>query len=207
MMTAIGIWVALPKHDRSSVTAASGLITKSKAHEVQNQLSSGSVKPAIVSDVWVRPTPKIAARTLRRVRFAELRRLGASEKLIDRLTDGDVLAVLTELKQLAQRGDPAAGNILAYTAHLCMFASPNVQEAQALPVQDAEWLNAAIQEKIAYNKQLLAACQQAIDQKEVMGWVTQSADQGDVASLWLLSWLGPDNPVIRQSKLLEAVAG
>lgn len=160
-----------------------------------------------VGGMWTRPSAIVAARNLRRVRFADLRRLGASEKLIDRLTDGDVLAVLIELKQRARRGDPVAGNVLAYTAHLCNFASPNVQEAQALPVQDAEWLNEAIQENTAYNQQFFAACQEAIDQKEVIGWVTQSANHGDAASLWLLSWFGADDPVIRQSKLLEAVAG
>jgi hypothetical protein len=169
--------------------------------------SAATSKSPPVGELWTRPSAKVAARNLRRVRFAELRRLGASEKLVDRLTDGEVLAVLTELKQQAQRGDPVAANILAYTAHLCVFASPNVLEAQALPVQDAEWLNVAMQEKIAYNKQFFAACHQAIDQKELMGWVTQSADRGDGASLWLLSWLGADNPVTRQSKLLEAVAG
>src|ERR1700674_3745056 len=64
--------------------------------------------------VWVRPQAKVAARNLRRANFALLRRFGASEKLIDRLTDGDVLAVVTELKQQAQRGDPLAANILEY---------------------------------------------------------------------------------------------
>jgi hypothetical protein len=169
--------------------------------------SAAKNKSPPMGEMWTRPPAKVAARNLRRVKFAELRRLGASDGLVDRLTDGDVLAVLTELKQEAQRGDPSAGNILAYVAHLCAFASPNIQEAQALPSQDTEWLNTALQEKVVFNKQLWSVCRQAIDQKEVMGWVTQSADQGDHASLWLLSWLGPDNPVIRQSKLLEAVAG
>jgi hypothetical protein len=55
--------------------------------------------------VWARPQAKVAARNLRRANFALLRRFGASEKMIDRLTDGNVLAVVTELKQQAQRGD------------------------------------------------------------------------------------------------------
>jgi hypothetical protein len=177
-----------------------------KMSPLANASTAPSKSPPI-GEIWTRPTAKVTARNLRRVKFTELRRLGASEKLVDRLTDGDVRAILTELKQQARRGDPVAGNILAYTAHLCDLASPNVQEAQALPVQDAEWLDEAIQEKIAYDREFLAACQQVIEKQEVLGWVTQSADQGDVASLWLLSWLGPDKPAIRQSKLLEAVAG
>jgi hypothetical protein len=31
------------------------------------------------------------------------------------------------------------------------------------------------------------------------------ADQGNSASLWLLSWLGDNNPVVRERRLLEAV--
>jgi hypothetical protein len=49
---------------------------------------------------------------LRRAGFAQiLRQLGASEKLLDRLTDGDVAAVLTELKAQARAGDPPAINM------------------------------------------------------------------------------------------------
>jgi hypothetical protein len=210
ILIVIGIVVDL-RHGSAPTTPAAhidsdGIAATSKEVNPPANASAATSKSPPVGEMWTRPAAKVAARNLRRVRFAELRRLGATEKLVDRLANGDALAVLTELKQQALRGDPVAGNILAYTVHLCNFASPNIQEAQALPVQDAEWLNEAMQEKIAYNKQFLAACLQAIDQKEVMGWVTQSANQGDGASLWLLSWLGADNPVIRQSKLLEAVA-
>jgi hypothetical protein len=167
--------------------------------------------------VWVRPQAKVAARNLRRANFALLRRFGASEKMIDRLTDGDVLAVVTELKQQAQRGDPLAANILEYVAHpICGFASINgagspsqareLLDAQALPAQDAEWLGAAIQEKTTYDSLLAAACQQAMDQKEVEGWVTKSADQGNSASLWLLSRFGGGrSSAFKEQKFMEAV--
>jgi hypothetical protein len=167
--------------------------------------------------VWVRPPAKVAARNFRRANFALLRRFGASEKLIDRLTDGDVLAVVTELKQQAQRGDPLAANILEYMAHpICGFASINgagspsqaraLPDAQALPAQDAEWLGTAIQEKNTYDNLLAAACQQAIDQKEVEGWVIKSAEQGNSASLWLLSRFGGGrSAVFKEQKFMEAV--
>jgi len=76
---------------------------------------------------------------------------------VDRLTDGDALAVVTELKEKAQRGDATAANILADLRHsICTLASPGVQEAQALPGNDLEWdSNAALQEKVAFNKQAL----------------------------------------------------
>jgi len=175
------------------------------AREAQVQLASTSTRPVTVTtlDLWTRPTAKVAARHLRRVRFAGLRRLGASEQLVDRLTDGDVLIVVTELKEKAQRGDPSAAHILAELGHsLCPFVSPNVQEAPSLPGQDAEWLNAALQEKIAFDKQLWAVCQQSIDQKEVDGWVGKLAEQGNGASLWLSS-VGR-SPAAAKLKLAEA---
>jgi hypothetical protein len=166
--------------------------------------------------VWVRPPAKDAARNFRRTNFALMRRFGASQKLIDRLTDGDVLAVVTELKQQAQRGDPLAANMLEYMARInCGFAAINgegnpsqVQElldAQTLPAQEAEWIRTAIQEKSAYNQELVAACQ-AIDQKEVLEWVTKSADRGNGASNWLLSLFSSSrNSAFKQQKLQAAV--
>jgi hypothetical protein len=174
------------------------------------------IKAPVVGGAWVRPPANVAARNSRRVNFALLRRFGASEKLVDRLTDGNVLAVLTELKQQARRGDPSAANILEYMARFtCGFARIDgegsesqmgrLRDSQALPAQDAEWLRTAIQEKNTDDKQLVAACQQSIDQKEVIGWVTQSADQGNGASLWLLSLFGANNSAFKQQKLVEAV--
>jgi hypothetical protein len=207
LMIAIGLWVALPKDGSSSKTATSVPVNQLKAHEAQVQPLNTSTKPMPVTvttlDLWIRPPAKVAARHLRRTRFAPLRRLGASEQLVDRLTDGDVLSVVTDLKEKAKRGDPAAANILADLGHsLCPLASPSVQEGQSLPGQDAEWLNAALQEKIAFNKQFWAGCQ-TIDRKQVDGWVAKSAEQGNGASLWLSTFGG--SPSESKQKLVEAV--
>jgi hypothetical protein len=154
-------------------------------------------------DLWARPPAKVAARHLRRTRFAPLRKFGASEQLVDRLTDGDALGVVTDLTEKAKRGDPSAANILADLGHtLCPLASPKMQEAQSLPGNDAEWLNAALQEKIAFNNQFWAACQ-SIDQKEVDGWVAKLAEQGNGASLWLSSF--GSSPSVFKQKLVAAV--
>ena len=202
-MIAIGIWATLPKHSGSSRSEASGAVKAMPAREAPVQSASISTKRVTTPDLWTRPPAKVAARHLRRVRFASLRRSGASEQLVDRLTDGDVLIVVTELKEKAQRGDPSAANILADMGHsVCPFASPNVQEAPSLPGQDAEWLNAALQEKIAFDKQLWAVCQQSIDLKEVDGWVGKLAEQGNGASLWLSS-VGR-SPAAAKLKLAEA---
>ena len=43
-----------------------------------------------VSGAWVRPSAKVAARNLRRTTFAGLRRLGASEQLVERMVQADL---------------------------------------------------------------------------------------------------------------------
>src|ERR1700674_5156332 len=159
LLIVVGIWMVLPKHSSSSGSTAGGSVAKIPENAVQVPPASAATKPAAITtlDLWTRPPAKVAARHLRRTTFAGLRRLGASEQLVDRLTNGDVLAVVTELKEKAKRGDPSAANILADMGHsLCPLASPKLQEAPSLPGQDAEWLNAALQEKIAFNKQFWA---------------------------------------------------
>jgi TPR repeat protein len=204
LLIIVGIWVVLPKQSSLSGSTAGGSVAKIPENAVQVPLASAATKPAAITtlDFWTRPPAKVAARRLRRTRFAELRRLGASEQLVDRLTDGDALAVVAELKESAQRGDPFAANMLADLLHsFCPFAAPGVQEAQSLPGQDADWLNAALQERIAFNKLFWAACQ-SIDQKEVDGWVAKLAEQGNGASLWLSS-VGR-SPAAAKLKLAEA---
>ncbi|HSZ08112.1 MAG TPA: hypothetical protein VK794_06235 [Steroidobacteraceae bacterium] len=158
----------------------------------------------------------MAARNLRRARFALLRGFGASEKLVTRLTDGDILAVIQELKQQAQRGNAAAANVLEYMAYsTCGFAGVNGEgspsqaqqllDAHALPAQDAEWIRTAIQEKNTYDKQLVAACQQAMDKKAIEAWVTSFADQGNGASRWLLSRYSSNlSSAFKEQKLMDA---
>jgi uncharacterized membrane protein len=78
-------------------------------------------------------------------------------------------------------------------------------DAQALPAQDAEFLRTALQEKNSYDKQMAAACRQAIDKKEIEAWVTSSADQGNGASLWLLSRYGSSrSSAFKEQKLVDA---
>jgi hypothetical protein len=216
LMIAIGVWVALPKHSGSLGSDAGGSATNTPAPEAQVQPAGPPTKPVVTSDPWTRPTAKVAARNLRRVRFALLRGFGASEKLVNRLTDGDILAVIQELKQQAQRGDAAAANILEYMAYsTCGFAGVNGEgspsqaqqllDARALSAQDAEWIRTAIQEKNTHDKQMIAACQQALDKKEIEAWVTSSADQGNGASRWLLSRYSSNlGSAFKEQKLMDA---
>ena len=145
-----------------------------------------------------------------------MKKFGASDQMIDRLTDGDALAVIGELKQQAQRGDPSAANILEYMAYsTCAFSGVNgegsssqaqqLPDAQALPLRDDEWIRAALREKNDYDKQMAAACQQAMDKLEIEAWVTSSANQGNGASLWLLSRYGSSRgSELQQQKLMDA---
>jgi hypothetical protein len=216
LMIAAGIWVVLPKHHGSPGSEASGPLATIPAPEAQVRPAGAPRKPVTMPDPWTRPSAKMAVRNLRRVRFALLRGFGASEKLVNRLTDGDILAVIQELKQQAQRGDAAAANVLEYMAYsTCGFAGINGEgspsqaqqllDAQALPVQDNEWIRTAMQEKNDYDKQMVAACQQAIDKKDIEAWVTRSADQGNGASLWLLSrYSSSGSSAFKEQKLMDA---
>ena len=216
LMIAIGIGVALTRHSSSPSSVASGNGTKIPEPEAQVQPLGAPRKPVATSDPWTRPTAKVAARNIRRVRFALLRGFGASEKMVNRLTDGDILAVIQELKQQAQRGDASAANVLEYMAYsTCGFAGVNGEgspsqaqqllDARALPLQDSEWIRTAIQEKNTNDKQMVAACQQAIDKKEIEAWVTSAADQGNGASRWLLSrYSGSGSSAFKEQKLMDA---
>jgi hypothetical protein len=216
LMVAIGVWVAVPKHSSSSGSVASGPATNIPAPKAQVQPAGVPRKPVTTPDPWTRPSAMVATRNLRRARFALLRGFGASEKLVRRLTDGDILAVIQELRQQAQRGDAGAANTLEYMAYsTCGFAGVNGEgsssqaqqllDAQALPVQDTEWIRTAIQEKNNYDKQMVAACQQAIDKKEIEAWVTSSANQGNGASLWLLSrYSSSGSSAFKEQKLMDA---
>ena len=216
LMIAIGIWVALTKHSSSPSSAAGGNGAKMPELEAQVQPAGAPRKPVATSDPWTRPPAKVVARNLRRVRFALLRGFGASETMVNRLTDGDIFAVIQELKQQAKRGDAAAANVLEYMAYsTCGFAGANGEgspsqaqqllDARTLSVQDAEWIRTAIQEKNTNDKQMVAACQQAIDKKEIEAWVTSSANQGNGASLWLLSrYSSSGGPAFKEQKLMDA---
>jgi hypothetical protein len=175
------------------------------------------VEGASPGDVWSRPTASVAARQYRRRGFAWiLRQLGADRKLLDRLTDGDLVAALTELKRQAAAGELAAINILGEFAHQqCYLGRDNnalneyeaweMRNAQALSPADLTWFSAAFHEDIAHDKQVFAACKRLIDQDEVHSWVVGRANQGDGASLWLL-FNSADNMTEMQQRLRDAAA-
>ena len=219
LLIAIGIWAILPKHRSSSQSVDEAPATEIPVHASQVPGAFAAVKSVETPHAWTRPPAKVAARNSRRANFSLLREFGASEKLIDRLANGDALAVIKELKQQAQGGDPSAANILGYMVYrTCALAGVNGEgspsqvrqlvDAQALSGEDSEWIRAAIQERNLYNTQLLAACQQTVDKKEIEAWVTSSADKGSSASLWLLSHFGSNlSSAFKQQKLQEAVDG
>jgi hypothetical protein len=215
-MIAIGVSVALRKHSGSPRSEASGPVSNIPAPEAQVQPADPPKKPVATPDPWTRPPATVVARNLRRARFALLRGFGASETMVNRLTDGDIFAVIQELKQQAKRGDAAAANVLEYMAYsTCGFAGANGEgspsqaqqllDARTLSVQDAEWIRTAIQEKNTNDKQMVAACQQAIDKKEIEAWVTSAADQGNGASRWLLSrYSSSGSSAFKEQKLMDA---
>jgi TPR repeat protein len=179
--------------------------------------AASSDRPAAVAGLWVRPPAEVTARHSRRSGFAWiLRQLGADKQRLDRLVAGDAVAVLTELKAQAQRGDPTAINVLGEIAdQQCHLGRPDevlegyqaaqLTNAQTLPSADREWFNTALREDIAFDKQMNVACNQVIDQDQVHSWVAARAAQGDGASLWLTS-NSTDNMTDRQQRLRDAAA-
>jgi TPR repeat protein len=166
---------------------------------------------------WSRPPAASASRSYQRSGLAWiLRQLGASEKLLDRLVDGDPVAAITELKQQAQGGDAAAINILGELAYqrcylgrddktLSEYEASQLTNARALPAKDLAWFSTALRGDIAYDKQFNSVCKQLIDQDQVRSWVAARAKQGDGASIWLL-FNSADNMTDMQQRLRDAAA-
>jgi hypothetical protein len=216
LMLVIGVWVVWHKHSGPSGYVASGPGTEIPVHASQVPGASAAAKSVEMPHAWSRPSAKTVGRNLRRIQFALLQRLGASDNVLNRITDGDALAVIGELNERARRGDPSAANMLEYMARInCAFAringegsesqSSQLLNSQALPAPDREFLRTAIQEQNASNRQLVAACQ-AIDQKEVEGWVATAAAQGNAASLYLRwRFRGNQSLAVSQQQLQDAV--
>jgi hypothetical protein len=217
LLIVIGVWVALRQHARPSARASMSSPVKDQAWDSSTAKRAETPSKATkVSNLWVRPSAEVAARNFRRQGFAWiLRQLGATDAQLDRLADQDLLAVLSELKQKAQGGDPAAINILGELAlqncrgrdddTIEAYAASQILEAQAFPPKDAAWFAAAVREDSAFDKRVNATCKQVIDQDEILSWVTARAAQGDGASLWLLSRTA-DNLTDGQRRLRDAAA-
>lgn len=192
----------------------------------KERASVGSPPATVANDkgsdsrsLWVRPSAAIAARQYRRQGFAWiLRQLGANEALLDRLADGNLPAVLTDLKAQAQKGDPTAINILGEIAYqqcslgrtadtIASFETSQLLSARSLPPADSQWFDAAVHDDSEFDKQMKAACTQIIDVDQVLSWVENNAKQGDGASLWLLSMTGNNLQVTQQRLRAAAAAG
>jgi hypothetical protein len=220
ILIVVGIVVVSQHYSISSVPAlvdSNTTAPKPKAVTAHAAVATVPAKSAAIGGLWVRPSAKVTARRYRRHGFAWiLRQLGANEKLLDRFADEDLVGVLTELKAQAQAGDPAAVNILGEIAYrtcylgrdaavLNSYEASQVAIAKGLPPVDAEWVDAALREDIAYDKRVKAACNEVIDVDQALEWVKSRAKQGDGASLWLLS-MSTSNLTEMQRLLRDAAA-
>jgi len=144
--------------------------------------------------LWARPTPAVAARNVRRCGIgATLAPMGASTGIIERLSNGDIAGAFSQLKAQAQAGDASAANQLDHIAHFtCGFAGINgpqsdfqasqLLDSNSLPPADGGWFRAVLEERNAFNQQLVNICQQSLDKNEIDAWVTAAAERGDPAS-------------------------
>jgi hypothetical protein len=215
LMLVIAVWVALPKHGRSSVTEVSGPVTETQEHKKVIQPANTPMKPA-ASKLWTRPSADVASRNYRRHGFAWiLRQLGATEDQLNRLADLGFAGVLSELKQKAQAGDAASINILGEIAYqncylgrdnatVESFVASQIRDVQTVPGIDASWFTAVMREDEAFYKSVHAACVQ-VDVDEVMSRVKTQAEKGDGASLWLL-YRDANNMTEIQQRLREAAS-
>src|SRR5580698_5171633 len=90
LMIAIGIWMALPEHG-NSVIASGPPAANIPPQQVPAQPTSAPIGRGVVTDLWERPSAKVAVRGDRRYGFAWiLRQLGATEDQLDRLADLDI---------------------------------------------------------------------------------------------------------------------
>lgn len=218
LMLAVGIWALLSKRVDAPATDTKAFVVQPQERDQSREQSNAATKPSVVtsSNLWSRPSAKVAARNAVRVRFSLLKVFGADDQTIDRLARGEIAAVVQELKQRAQRGDAAAANVLDYMMHrtcgsaIMNGAGSSSQERQlidvrALPPNDAEWLRTAIEEKNIQEKPLVTVCRQSMDKNEIAGWVAKSADQGNGASLYLLStFIDSHNSAFKLQKLQES---
>jgi hypothetical protein len=204
----VGIYVLPRRHVEPFVLVPTQSLANSPTPNVLQADSTtyvARVKSAPVLGLWVRPAAKVAARNVRRCSLgATLKPIGASDSIVERLTDGDIQTVVSELKQQARAGDAAAGNQLDYMAHLtCRFAgldgadsdfyAYDKLDAHALSIGDGGWIRDAMLERETFNRQLSSVCQQSIDKGQADTWVTASAAQGDPQSHYMLAMFGPRN--------------
>jgi hypothetical protein len=199
LVLAVGVWVLSLRHNALSTSGKSNATRGVPETRPATPPMPTPAKSIAVSVLWARPAAKAAARNSRRVRFAVLKPFGATDQIINRLTDGD-MSVIQELKQQALGGDAAAGNVLYFMARFnCAFARIDLERAdlraqasldgQALPPADAEWLRTASFERATANQQPAQACN-GIDRSEAEGWMNKAADEGNPASLFEISIQG-----------------
>jgi TPR repeat protein len=142
--------------------------------------------------------------------------MGASEELLDRLADGELVSVLRDLKKRAQSGDPSAVNILGEFAYqkchlgrseevIGGYASQQMAEARTLPTDDEPWFDQALNEDVAHDKAVAAVCKKEIDVDEVLAKVAAQAAGGDGASLWIMANTA-DNMIDMNQRMRDAAA-
>ncbi len=205
--------VSLPVTRHSvAVRAAAGRLHQDAA------VSASLVKPAAGGSIWVRPPAEVAARNHRRCQIGStLRPLGAGDAIIERLTDGDIRAAVSDLKLQANAGDASAGIQLDYMAHwTCGFAgidgaqsdyqASQSLDANGLSAADGDWVRTALQARVAYNEQMSLVCRQDIDKTQADGWVAASAAQGNMESHYMLAMFGA-NRTVRDEQLVVAAQG
>jgi hypothetical protein len=209
------------RHSSSRSSPPSEAKSKSRdpivAEALEPSASRVPIKPEAAKGLWARPAAVVAARNSRRCGFgATLAPMGASSGIIEQFSNGDVAGALSQLKAQAQAGDALAANQLDYIAHFtCAFAANSLHsdfqtrellESNSLPPADSDWIRAVLEDRNAFNQQLVNSCQQSLDKSEIDTWVTAAAARGDPASEYSLWMFGGTNIRRLQDAHLRAAA-
>lgn len=220
VLVAAGGFLLLRRQAPSSAPVLSASMTRNATRQtraVPIAAAVGIAGPTGSGGLWTRPPAEVAARQFRRQGYAWiLRQLGASEDLLDRLANGDLVPVVTDLKKQAQSGDPAAVNILGEFAYqrcylgrseevLGGYEARQLADARVLPSEDEPWFEEALQADVAHDKAVAAVCKQQIDIDEVLAKVATQAANGDGASLWIMA-NNADHMIDRNQRMRDAAA-
>ena len=221
IITAVGMWHIwrgwMSTYDRDTALATAGSVSVVASHLSAAGPGPETTRPKdSVGSLWVRRSPKEAERRAWRKRLERrYLRLGASQQFIDHMIAGDMVGALNNLKKQTLAGDPAAIRVYGdFTYWNCflhggqgwpdIYATTQMQESRTLPDGDAEWFRNAVAEYVVVEKEVAAACKEAVNVGQVFDLVDESAKQGDPTNLYLSSMTA--NTISEEQQRLQAAA-
>ena len=225
VLIAVGVWhfllgsASFNDHGAVAATIAPESVAASHLTAVDPKPVTLRAKDAPAGSLWVRRSPKDAERRAWRKRLElRYRRLGASQQFIDQMVVGNKVEALKRLKQQALSGNATAIRTYAdFTYWNCFahrtpeqmdsYTEMQMQESRSLPAPDAEWFRDAFAEAVATEKEIAAACHEAVNVDQAFDMMQASAEQGDAENLYLSALTARTQPEQQRMMRAAAIAG